>query len=348
MKFGPVPLSQAEGKILGHNFSGPDGQRLLRKGRPLTAGDVALLQQFGENTVYVAELEAGDVDENQAAQRIAQAIRGSGVRLSQAVTGRCNLHSTHLGLLRVDLERLWQLNWCDSVTFSTLTRHMVVTPNQMVATLKMIAYGVPETVVREAEMIGRGSTTPVVWVDPLPNRPVGLILSGAPPVQEQVTRSFVKALRPRLESWGSHLAQVDYVPLENEQGEVELADCLQKQVAAGAELIILAGETAIMDSQDIAPRAIRRAGGRVNCFGAPVDPGNLLLLAWLGSVPVVGAPGCARSPKRNIIDFVIPRLLAGDYLNKADIVQLAHGGMIEDVAERPLPRRKITMDEGNL
>jgi molybdenum cofactor cytidylyltransferase len=104
------------------------------------------------------------------------------------------------------------------------------------------------------------------------------------------------------------------------------------------ELLILASDTAIMDQHDIAPRAVERAGGRVVCFGAPVDPGNLLMLARYGSVPIVGAPGCARSPKRNIIDLLLPRLLAGDYLTRLDILRLGHGGLLEDVAERPQPR----------
>ena len=348
MKFAPIPLTQAEGKILGHNVSDATGRRILRKGKPLTAVDVARLRELGRETIYAALPEAGDVAENEAAQRIAQAVIGDHFRLSKALTGRCNIHATTLGLLRVDEARLLQINLCEAVTLGTLPNHAVVTPDKMVATLKIVAYGVPESVVREAETIGQfgltghGRVSPLLRIDPLYPRRVGLILSGNTAVREKIVNGFDKALRPRLESWGSQLEQVAFVPLEDETGERELAALLAQQVAEGMEMIILAGETAIMDRHDIAPRAVERAGGRVTCFGAPVDPGNLLMLARLGDVPIVGAPGCARSPKQNIVDIVLPRLLAGDYLTRMDIVRLGLGGMIEDVPERPLPRRKIT------
>jgi molybdenum cofactor cytidylyltransferase len=110
----------------------------------------------------------------------------------------------------------------------------------------------------------------------------------------------------------------------------------------GLELIVLAGETAIMDRHDLLPRAVERAGGSVECVGAPVDPGHLLMLAYLDETPVVGAPGCARSRKTNIVDWVLPRLLAGERLTRPDIIALGHGGLLEDVPERPTRRDDLT------
>lgn len=353
MKFGPVSLEQAQGKILGHNIAGPDGRRVFRKGKPLTAEDIDKLRQLGRETVYVAALEANDVDEDTAAKRIATAGAGDNLYLSKAITGRANIHADTLGIFRVDEERLMQINLCEAVTLATLPNHAVVTPRKMVGTLKIIAYGIPEAVVREAEVLSRQLSVsseqaqPVLRVDALPQRKVGLILSGSPSAKEKIVRSFEKALRPRLEMWGSKLEQVGFIPLEDEQGEQELAQLIDDYVNRdGMEMVLLAGETAIMDRYDIAPRAVERAGGRITCFGAPVDPGNLLMLGRYRDVPIVGAPGCSRSPKLNIVDLVIPRLLAGDYLTKLDIVRLGHGGMIEDVAERPLPRKKIGHENG--
>ena len=136
------------------------------------------------------------------------------------------------------------------------------------------------------------------------------------------------------------LRSVDYVPLEDDQGEAALAELLTQHINGGAGLVVLAGESAIMDRYDIAPRAVERAGGEVICFGAPVDPGNLLMLAYVGDVPVLGAPGCARSPKTNVIDWVLPRLLAGERLARADILALGHGGLLEDTPLRPMPRNR--------
>jgi molybdenum cofactor cytidylyltransferase len=104
--------------------------------------------------------------------------------------------------------------------------------------------------------------------------------------------------------------------------------------AMGAELIISAGETSVVDLEDVTPRGIRLAGGRVEHYGAPVEPGNLLLLAYLDGaqseapLPVLGAPGCVRSRDANIVDLLLPRLMAGERVRKRDIVALGHGGLL--------------------
>ena len=343
MKFGPVPLEQAEGKILGHNVAGETGRRLLRKGKPLTLDDLEALRAIGRNVVYVAELEAGDVPENEAAERVAQAALGAGLRLSGAATGRVNLSASVLGLFRVDSERLKRLNASDGITTASVVAHAVVRPGQTVATVKVIPYAVPAQVVESAEAEAHGDV-PLFRVDELPRRRVGLILSGSPSSKAALTDSF-SPLVERIESLGAEVSDRDYVTLEDASGEKALARAIEQQCDEGVELIVLAGETAIMDRHDITPRAVERAGGEVETVGetvgAPVDPGNLLMLAYIGEIPVLGAPGCARSRKTNVVDWVLPRLLAGDALTREDVVALGAGGLLEDVPERPLPRSRI-------
>lgn len=339
MKFGPIPIEQAAGNILGHNITGANGRRLFRKGHVITAADVAKLKANGRSQVYVATLEAGDVDENRAAYRIAHAITGSNLSLSRAATGRVNLKATTLGILRVDAQRLRQLNGQLGITLATLRGNTAVPAEKMVGTVKIIPYAVPETAVAAIEQLT--GERPLLWLDPLPRRHITVILSGSPAAAQRIQRSFDPPLRTRLERLGSGIEKIVFLPLEDAADEQIMADTLQKQAAAGAELIILAGETAIMDRYDITPRAVERAGGSITCFGAPVDPGNLLMLAYLGDVPILGAPGCVRSPKRNIVDEVLPCLLVGDHLTQADIIELGHGGLLEDVAERPYPRSKL-------
>lgn len=339
MKFGPIPIDQAAGKILGHNIAGTDGRRLFRKGHTITPNDLATLHSTGRSAVYVAELEAGDVDENRAAARIASAITGANLYTSRAATGRVNLKADVLGVLRVEATRLRQLNSQLGITLATLPTHTAVPAGKMVGTVKIIPYAVPETAVAIIEQLSR--QRPLIWIDPLPKRTVTVILSGSPSAAERIQRSFDPPLRHRLERLGSSLDSLTFVPLEDADDEQTMAGTIQQQAAAGVELIILAGETAIMDRYDIAPRAVERAGGTITCFGAPVDPGNLLMLAYLGDIPIMGAPGCVRSPKRNIVDEVLPRLLVGDRLTQADIIELGHGGLLEDVPERPYPRSKL-------
>ena len=335
MKFGPVSLDHAVGKVLGHNIAGPNGIRLLRKGRPLTDDDVRQLREAGHARVYVAELETGDVGEDAAAREIASLVIGLGLHASFAGGGRVNLIATQLGIARVDAVRLNALNDLDGITVATVAHNNAVNAKRMAATVKIIPFAVPKSTIDAARAI---CDQPAVRVDALPNQRIVLILSGLPTARERVVADFDTAIRTRIDALGSTLAQVDYVPLESADAEAHLAALLKQHVDTGAQLIVLAGETAIMDKHDIVPRAIVQAGGHVEVFGAPVDPGNLLMIAYLDGVPILGAPGCARSRKTNVIDWVLPRLLAGDRLRRSDIVALGTGGLLEDIAERPAPR----------
>lgn len=339
-RFGPVEIAQAEGKLLGHNVADAAGRPALRKGRPLTAADVALLRSLGRTVVYVAEPGAGDVAEDVAARRVAEAACGSGLRLVGPGAGRANLVASGLGLLRVDVARLSRINEGLGITIATAERNKPVRAGQVVATIKVIPFAVPGHAVRVAEDQARAGEA-LLRVDPFPRRAVALLLSGSASAEARVVSAFTPPLQARVEALGSILGDVIYVPLGDESGEGALAEALGRAAAGGVGLILLAGETAIVDRHDIAPRALERAGGEVVAFGAPVDPGNLLLLGYLGAVPVVGAPGCARSHKPNVIDLVLPRLLAGDRLGQADLAALGHGGLLDDVPERPMPREEI-------
>lgn len=342
MQFKAIKISAAEGSVLGHNIADDNGRRALRKGRILTARDIARLAELGREAVYVAQLEHGDVDENQAAKRLAQGLAGDGLRLSRAQTGRVNVYATTTGLLRLDAARLLELNSLEGITLATLPCHSAVQPGQMVATLKIIPYALPETVLSEAEKRIVATPTTLLFLSELRPKRVGLILSGSPSARQRIVHSFQTALEPRLEKLAASLQRIDFVPLEDEADEARLARKIADHLAAGLQLLILAGETAIMDRHDTAPRALEGAGATIEVFGAPVDPGNLLLLAYHQDVPIVGAPGCARSPKNNFIDLILPRLLAGDRLTRQDIIALGHGGLLEDVPERPCPRSWLT------
>jgi molybdopterin biosynthesis enzyme len=341
MKFGSAPLEQAEGKILGHNIAGPDGRRVFRKGRPLTAEDINRLRELGRSSVYVAEMEPGDVDENAVAGRLAKAVMGDGLRISGPSNGRVNLFATYPGVLRVDTERLAQMNGRPGITLATLVGHSAVRQGKMVATVKIMPYAVPEAHVSQLEKAAV-QDEPIISVSAFTRQRAGLILSGSPSARERIVHSFESALQQRLVALNATIARVDFVRLEDEHGESELTNIIGEQLNDGIELIILAGETAIMDRYDLAPRAVEQAGGEVTCYGVPVDPGNLLMLAYHGNVPIIGAPGCARSPKTNIVDILLPRLLAGDRLDQAAMIHMGHGGLLEDVPERPMPRSQLT------
>jgi molybdenum cofactor cytidylyltransferase len=335
MKFGPVPLDHAVGKILGHNIAATSGQRLFRKGKPLTEADVQLLRDSGHTRVYVAELDVDDIGEDAAARALAAMVAGPGVQPNVAGGGRVNLVVAQLGIVRVDVARLNALNELNGITVATVAHNTALNARRIAATIKIIPFAISASALARAQTM---CDQPIVRVDPLPHCRVALILSGLPGARDRVVADFDHAIRARIDALGSTLVSVDYLPLESDAAEADLATHLTLVRNAGAQLIVLAGETAIMDRQDIVPRAIEQAGGQVEVFGAPVDPGNLLMIAYLGNVPVLGAPGCARSRKTNVIDWVLPRLLAGDRLLRSDIVALGAGGLLEDISERPMPR----------
>ena len=339
MKFGPVPVADAVGHILGHNVADASGRRALRKGKSLTAEDIELLRSLGRESVYVARLELGDVDEDSAAEQIATALAGAGLRLSAARTGRVNVYSEEIGVLRVNIARLEEINVGPGIALATLRNHSAVRPGRMVATLKVVPFALERELV-ERVVAAAAANGPTLSVERIEPARVGIILSGSAAAEERVTQGYLGALGPRFEELGASIDCVDYVPLDDEADEARLVQTLERGFEQALDLILLAGETAIQDRHDIAPRAIERAGGEITCYGAPVDPGNLLLLAFKGETAILGAPGCARSPKANIIDLVLPRLLVGERLDAASITALGHGGLLEDVPERPVPRSR--------
>jgi len=341
MKFGPVPVERAVGRILAHHIPRADGGARLRKGKPLTAEDVELLRRQGRSSVYVAELEPGDVDEDQAAARVAQAACGENLLAARPNAGRVNLQAEVQGVLHVDAERLLALNELEGITIATRPSYSVLRPRQTAATVKIIPFALPDTLLRRAEaLLAQGG--PLLSLQPLPPQRVELILSGSPQARERTLATFVPPIRTRVEALGSHLDREVYVPLQEEAlGEEDLLRAIREAQENGAGLVVLAGETAIMDRRDMAPRAIERLGGQVELYGAPVDPGSLLMLAYLGELPVLGAPGCARSLKANVLDWVLPRLLGGERLSRRDILSLGHGGLLEGLQEGASWRERL-------
>lgn len=323
MKLRTISPSEAIGKLLCHNLSDQAGHKVFRKGHRVQDMDVPRLIELGLHAVYVAELEPGDVHEDEAAMRLATTVMGPGVKLSSATTGRVNLLATQRGIVCVDREVLYKVNSIAGLTIATLRSHSVVSPDTIVATVKVIPFAVPEADLRRAEALS-SSTKGVVGVMPLRQLDVGVILTGSEPARARVFRLFEPPIRARIEGLGARVQAVAYVP----EDPREIAAAIERQIAAGAGMVVLAGETSIMDVDDITPRGIRLAGGQVEHYGAPVEPGNLLLLAYHDHIPILGAPGCVRSRETNVVDLLLPRLLAGERVRSADIVALGDGGLM--------------------
>lgn len=323
MRLVTVPAAAAVGKILCHNILDSSGRKAFRKGQIVKPEDVARLLALGHDEICVAKLEPGDVHEDAAATRLAQAVSGPGLQATKPSTGRVNLTAAERGVLYVQPEALAATNAPDGLTVATLRRHTVVPARKIVATLKIIPYAVPEQRLRSVEAVLQ-ETGPVVWLRPLLPRQVSLILTGSEAGRAGVIAGFEPPLRERVEALGSRSAPAIFVPEDAQH----IARAVQGALDGGSQLIILAGETSIMDVDDVTPQGIRLAGARIEHYGVPVEPGNLLLLAYAGDVPIMGAPGCARSRHINVIDLVLPRLLAGERVQGGDLAALGEGGLL--------------------
>lgn len=331
MKFGPVPVDEAAGCILAHSVR--RGALVLRKGIRLKDNDALLLKAAGVETVTVARLEEGDVGEDAAALAIAETLAGAGVHVERPGTGRANLTAEAAGVFRVDADAINGLNAIDgAITVATLADFRAVRAGEIIATVKIMPFAVSGALLNGAVMAA-GSGLGALSVARFTPKRVGIISTLLSGLKPGVIDKAVKVTAERLAPTGSSIVAERRV----EHDPALLAEEI-KGLAGQCDLIVIFGASAIADRADVIPMGIELAGGMVEHFGMPVDPGNLLLLGRVGSVRVLGAPGCARSPKENGFDWVLQRLLANIPVSRFDIQMMGVGGLLGEIAVRPQPR----------
>ncbi|MGR3494288.1 molybdopterin-binding protein [Citreimonas sp.] len=327
MRFGDIPLDAAQGAILAHSVALPDGR--LRKGRPLDADDIDRLRAAGHDSVTAAVLEAGDVAEDDAAARLARALvpdpDAAGLALGRAATGRVNLHATGAGVVEVDAATIAAVNAVDPmITVATVQPHARMAARGMVATVKIISYAVPGAALQAA-----CAAVPAAGAV----RVRAPVLRRAALIQTAVDGTETgekgdRVTRERLDRLGVALDRPCVVPHET-------APLAQALTDSDADLLLILTGSATSDARDTAPEAVRQAGGTVAHFGMPVDPGNLLFFgAMADGRPVIGLPGCARSPALNGADWVIERLICGIPVTPADIAAMGVGGLLKEIPQR--------------
>jgi molybdenum cofactor cytidylyltransferase len=338
MKFGAVAPKDALGATAVHTIR--QGTLVLRKGTLIGSAEVAALEAAGIKDIVVARLEAGDVSEDVAAAGIAEAVAGEGVQVDRAFTGRANLFAQAAGVLVVDKDAVDRLNRVDeAITFATLPAYKPVVAGEMIATVKIIPFAVAGSA-RDAALAG--VTKPLLRVAPYRIRKVGVVSTVLPGLAPKVIDKTLKITAERLAPAGAAIIAERRVPHER----MAVARALDEVLKAGAELAIVFGASAIADRRDVIPAALEEIGGRIEHFGMPVDPGNLLMIGAAGTRPVLGAPGCARSPKENGFDWVLMRLLAGLAVPPEDITGLGVGGLLMEIVTRPQPRSEAVPEKG--
>ncbi len=333
MIFATFPLDKALGTVVAHSHRLPD--RVLKKGAVLDDAAIAALRAAGRTEVIAARFEPGDISENDAADRLATAFDAPGFSRRRAATGRVNLHAARAGLLLVNADTVNRINLADeALTLATLPDATVLAAGDMLATIKVIPFAVAGAVLERVEAIARDA--PAFTLHPFRKLRTGLILTELPGLKESVTEGTIEATEARIVGLGGTLLP----PLRCPHAEAPIAAALQQLLAAGAELLLIAGASATVDRRDVGPAGVVRAGGEITHFGMPVDPGNLICLARIDDAHPLVLPGCARSPRANGIDWVLRRIFANLPVGPTEIMRMGVGGLLKDTDARPLPRAK--------
>lgn len=338
MKFGPVLPKDAIGGVTVHAIR--QGNLVLKKGTLIGPDEVIAMLHAGVTEIVVARLDEGDVSEDIAAASIAQAVAGEGVDVERAFTGRANLFAAQAGILMVDREAVDRINQIDeAITFATLPAFKSVVEGEMIGTVKLIPFGI-EAALRDKAVAALKQSK--LRVAPFAIKRVGVVSTVLPGLASKVIDKTIRVTEDRLAPAGASIIAERRVPHD----QTKLSAAIRELMDLGAELVLVFGASAIADRRDVIPAALEDVGGRIEHFGMPVDPGNLILIGGVGSVPVIGAPGCARSPKENGFDWVLMRLLAGLKVTRADVTSMGVGGLLMEIVTRPQPRALIE-SEGN-
>jgi molybdenum cofactor cytidylyltransferase len=332
VKFGPASPAEAIGGVTVHTLR--QGSLVLKKGTTVGPAEAEALKKAGVAEIVVVRLEEGDVSEDVAAASIAQAVTGEGITVERAFTGRANLFAARAGVLVIDRAAVDRINGVDeAITFATLPAFRPVVEGEMIATVKLIPFGV-EGKLRDAAVKAAGGGA--MRIAPYVIKRVGIVSTLLPGLASKVIDKTLRVTAERLAPAGATIIAERRVPHD----EKLLATSINELLALGAELVIVFGASAIADRRDVIPAAITGIGGAIEHFGMPVDPGNLLLIGTARGIPVLGAPGCARSPVENGFDWVLMRLLAGLKVTRAELTGMGVGGLLMEIVTRPQPREK--------
>jgi molybdopterin biosynthesis enzyme len=330
-----VPVEEAVGMVLGHDitqiipgkFKGP----AFKKGYVLKSEDIPRLLDMGKRHVYALDLKADFVHENEAAERIGRAAAGDGIRMTSPSEGRVNLIADVHGLLKINVQALHQINTIEEIALATLHSDQQVTEGTQVGGARIIPLASRKEKIEKIEDICRANT-PVIKVMPFRSMKVGVITTGSEVYSGRITDKFGPVLREKFGELGCNIIRQVFV-----SDEVSMTvDAINGLINEGAELIALTGGMSV-DPDDQTPASISEAGGKVVLYGAPVFPGAMFMLAHMGDVTLVGLPGCVMYHRASIFDLIVPRIVAGEKITRADIVALGHGGYCSSCGECRYP-----------
>ena len=320
-----IPVQQAVGRVLFHDITrivpGEFHGRAFKKGHIIAPDDIDQLLRLGKDNIYVLALEEGFIHEDAAALRIAKAALGRGIQMMPPSEGKVRLITTKPGLLKVNVAALDRINAIEEIVFATSHSNRQVTAKKLVAGTRIIPLYTEEEKIAAVEDICR-ECAPIIEVVPFRQLKVGVVTTGNEVYHGRIEDKFGPVMMEKITGLGSSVLRQILVP-----DSIPLTvQAIHDLLGEGADMIVLTGGMSV-DPDDRTPASIRAAGGREVTYGSPTFPGSMFMLAYIGDIPVVGVPGCAMYNKATVFDLVVPRIMAGDRLTRADITGLGHGGL---------------------
>ncbi len=329
-----VPVFEAEGMVLCHDITeivpGRKKGLAFKKGHVVRREDIPNLLNIGKEHLYVWEINENVLHENDAAARIAKAVAGQGISLVDAAEGKVELKAAVPGLLKINIDALEEINQAEEVAIVTLHSNQLVTVGKPVAGCKIIPLVVDADKIRRIERICENN--PLIEVKPLRKLKVGVVITGSEVFYGRIQDKFGPVLSRKFTEWGSEIVRKIFVP----DDEAMIKGAIHELLNDGVDMLVTTGGMAV-DPDDLTPKSIREAGGRIVSYGAPTLPGSMFMLAYFGKVPALGLPGCVMFHKNTIFDLIAPRILAGEEITRQDIVRLAHGGFCANCEECRYP-----------
>lgn len=325
--FRTIPLSQAVNTVLAHDiteirpgeFKGP----AFRRGHVVREEDICHLQRLGKERLFVLDVPAGWVHEDEAATMLARALAGDGaLPQGEPREGKVNLVAGIDGLLKVDVRALERYNMLGEVMCATLHDNTVVKAGQVVAATRPVPLVVRESLVEEAAGIAREAADGVVRVLGIRRPRAGVVITGTEVFEGRIRDSFAGIIAEKVKSYGGHVMRTVYAPDDANVIEGRLRELLSD----GADLLVTTGGMSV-DPDDVTRFAVRRLGADGMTYGSAALPGAMLMVAYAGEVPVIGVPACAVHHRATVFDLVLPRILAGERIGRAELAGLGHGGL---------------------
>ncbi len=322
-----VRVEDAIGLILGHDMTkvvpGVCKEAAFRRGHVIKAEDIPEMLSMGKEHIYVIEEEDGEVHEEEAAARLVKAFSGPEMSTTPAKEGRMDMVSNIEGLLRIDVPLLHEINSIDDIILSTLHNNTVCHKGTTVAGTKIVPLYIANTKLEEIEALCR-QRGKVLRVLPFIYSKVGVVITGSEVYKGRIQDRFGDTIRGKVESLGGYIEHITIVDDDEEM----IAAAVRDMKSRGCQVIIACGGFSV-DPDDVTVEGVEKSGAQVVKYGAPVMPGSMCLTAYLGDVPILGAPACAIWNKATIVDMLLPRAMAGQKITREEIVALGHGGLCQ-------------------